>query len=121
MSCEEGNKITELTIDIPESYGWSSYSQYDEDGIIRECLRRIESSTQLSKTFVEIGCGNGLENNTHQLLLDEFRGIWIDGSEENVNYIKSSLNGICFDELLVLNSIVDKKTLQVLQSYVIFI
>ncbi len=71
----------------PAVQGWSSYAQCDEDGIIRECLLRISRSVPLSNTFVEIGCGNGLENNTHQLLLDGFRGGWLDGDPVNFKFI----------------------------------
>ena len=42
-------------------YGAKAYSQNDEDGILAEIFRRIGTS---SKTFIEIGTGAGLENNT---------------------------------------------------------
>ena len=77
-------EIRQAMPDNVAASGWNSYSQCDEDGIIRECLRRIASTISLSKTFIEVGCGNGLENNTHQLVLDGFRGCWIDGSKEDV-------------------------------------
>jgi len=48
-------------------YGAKVYSQCDEDGIIREVFRRIGTN---SKRFVEIGCGDGTENNTLALLLE---------------------------------------------------
>src|ERR1700679_3271322 len=52
-------------------YGYKIYSQNDEDGIIREIFRRIGTTT---KTFVEIGAGNGLENNTVSLLFEGWKG-----------------------------------------------
>lgn len=94
------------------SYGWSSYSQYDEDGIIRECLRRISKLIPLTKTFIEIGCGNGLENNTHQMLLDGFKGIWVDGSEINIQYIENELGGRVFKNLLVVDLMIKKNSLE---------
>jgi hypothetical protein len=40
-------------------------------------------------TFIEIGCGNGLENNTHFIALKGSPGVWIDGSEKNIKLIQS--------------------------------
>ena len=60
--------IAELTPGNPVCFGCRSYSQCDEeDGIIRECLARISGTAHLSKTFLEIGCGDGLENNRDDL------------------------------------------------------
>lgn len=61
------------------------FSQNGEDGILAEIFRRI--GTQ-SKRFVEIGVGNGLENNTAFLLFQDWHGWWIDGDESSVNHIQ---------------------------------
>lgn len=99
--------ISDLTPDNPLLHGWSSYSQCDEDGIIRDCLRRISLNRPLSNTFVEIGCGDGLENNTHQLVLDGFAGIWIDGASDNIRRLSDELGGVFFSQLLILEKKVD--------------
>lgn len=54
------------------------YSQHGEDGILREIFNRIGTT---SKTFFEFGAGAGSENNTIALLLDGWRGWWIDGGD----------------------------------------
>ena len=54
------------------------FSQTDEDGITLEILSRIGLE---NKTCLEIGCGNGLENNTLILLATGWNAIWIDGLE----------------------------------------
>lgn len=54
------------------------FSQTDEDGITLEILSRIGLENQ---TCLEIGCGNGLENNTLILLATGWNAIWIDGLE----------------------------------------
>lgn len=54
------------------------YSQHGEDGIIHEIFNRIGTT---SKTFFEIGAGSGTENNTIALLLDGWKGWWVDGGE----------------------------------------
>ncbi len=69
-------------------HGYKAYSQCDEDGIIEYIFETIGERTRL---FVEAGCGNGLENNTHYLLLKGWRGVWIDGDPENVAFIRSQL------------------------------
>jgi hypothetical protein len=58
-------------------FGYSVYSQTDEDGIIREIFRRIGEG---GRTFVEMGAGNGRENNTLFLLMQGWRGAWVEGS-----------------------------------------
>ena len=100
-------QASQRTPNNPMVHGWASYSQCDEDGIIRECLNRIGKATTLSRSFVEIGCGNGKENNTHQLLLDGFVGYWVDGSAENIQTIAHELGGSVFTRLRVLEKIVD--------------
>lgn len=58
-------------------FGYRVYSQADEDGIIREIFRRIG---QGKRTFLEIGAGKGVENNSLFLLNQGWRGGWIEGS-----------------------------------------
>ncbi len=67
-------------------HGGKIYSQNDEDGIIAEIFRRIGTS---SRRFLEIGIGDGLENNTLALLLQGWSGTWIDGSAENARRIRA--------------------------------
>ncbi len=52
------------------------YSQNGEDGALAEIFRRIGMT---DKFFVEIGVGDGLENNTVNLLSEGWRGVWVDG------------------------------------------
>ncbi len=101
-------KIRLETPDNPLLSGWASYSQCDEDGIIRESLVRIAKQIPLSKTFIEIGCADGLENNTHQLLLDGYSGFWVDGDSEKINFIKNQLGRLNFDKLSVCASFITK-------------
>jgi hypothetical protein len=69
-------------------YGYKIYSQNDEDGITREIFRRIGATT---KTFVEIGAGDGLENNTISLLFEGWKGLWIEASPQHVEKIERCL------------------------------
>ncbi len=57
-------------------FGAKIYSQNDEDGILAEIFRRIGIT---NRRFVEIGVGDGLENNTLALLFEDWRGTWIEG------------------------------------------
>jgi hypothetical protein len=56
------------------------YSQNGEDGIIEEIFERIGVT---NKFFIEIGSSNGLENNTALLLLSDWQGIWVEGSQDS--------------------------------------
>ncbi|HLW68249.1 MAG TPA: hypothetical protein VKS79_23230 [Gemmataceae bacterium] len=61
------------------------YSQGGEDGIIAEIFRRIGTK---NRTFVEIGVGDGLENNTAFLLTQGWSGFWLEGDPECVRKIR---------------------------------
>jgi FkbM family methyltransferase len=92
--------------------GWGSYSQFDEDGIIQSCLQKIAAQTPMSNTAVEIGCGDGKENNTHQLLLNGYSAVWIDGATSNIDYIRQELGNTVFSSLWVLEEMVSEKNAQ---------
>ena len=85
-------------------HGRKIYSQNDEDGIIAEIFRRIGTTSRL---FCEIGCSDGLENNTHALLLQGWRGVWVDGSEKKVAFINRHLP-LKSEKLFVANTFVDR-------------
>jgi hypothetical protein len=95
------SRLAITTPDCPILYGFSAYSQCDEDGIIENILTRISSRTELAKTCIEIGAGNGLENNTHYLLLQGFRGYWIDGSESEIAQFQKAVGALDFKDLKV--------------------
>lgn len=78
----------EIRACMPENLvleGYKIYSQVDEDGILQEIFKRIGDG---GKTFIEIGCGDGSENNTHALILKGWSGIWVDGNKANIERIK---------------------------------
>ena len=98
--------------DNPVLAGYKVYSQVDEDGIIRALLNHLPEATQ-SRTAIEIGCGNGLENNTHLLLIEGFRVCWLDGAPGNIDFIKRELglSGKCKDRLMVAESNVTRENI----------
>jgi hypothetical protein len=68
--------------------GYRVYSQADEDGILHEIFRRIGEG---HRTFLELGVGNGLENNTLFLLVQGWSGIWMEGSDRKAAAAKKNL------------------------------
>lgn len=64
------------------------FSQNGEDGIIAEIIRRIGPK---SRRFVEVGTGDGLENNTVNLLSQGWQGAWIDGDQAATEQILARL------------------------------
>jgi hypothetical protein len=54
--------------------GQKYFSQFDEDGILLEILRRLGVD---SGRFIEVGVGDGSENNTIILLAHGWSGLWI--------------------------------------------
>lgn len=75
------------------------YSQNGEDGILAEIFRRIGVSTRY---FVEIGVGDGLENNTVYLLSRGWAGIWMEGSSKSAAVIRRELNRLIGSKKLTL-------------------
>lgn len=65
-----------------------TFSQWGEDGIIQALLSTIPPAS-LRKIFVEFGVETYTEANTRFLLVnDNWSGLVIDGSEENISYIR---------------------------------
>lgn len=71
-------------------FEFQAFSQFGEDGIIREIFNRIGTS---DKYFVEFGVETGVETNTTYLLYQQWRGLWIDGNGENIVAIKENFSG----------------------------
>lgn len=55
------------------------YSQFGEDGYIRDIFSRIGESGQ---TFLEFGIEDGTQNTTRFLLERGWTGVWVEGSED---------------------------------------
>ncbi|MDP6781070.1 MAG: hypothetical protein QGH32_04885 [Alphaproteobacteria bacterium] len=60
------------------AHGYKVYSQTDEDGIIHEIFNRIGVT---NRTFVEFGVAGGLENNSLNLLINGWSGLWIEAHD----------------------------------------
>jgi hypothetical protein len=63
------------------AHGAKYFSQGDEDGIVAAIFARLGEG---GRSFVEIGIGDGSENNTLHLLMNGWRGVWVDASAEGV-------------------------------------
>ena len=70
------------------AHGAQYWSQGYEDGMLAEIFRRLGPGT---KTFLEIGVGDGSENNTTALLSAGWRGYWIEGSKMSCDSISAQL------------------------------
>jgi len=70
------------------AHGTQYFSQNFEDGMIAEIFRRIGTTNRI---FLEIGVGNGSENNTSSLLSAGWSGFWIEGDAECVRSIEAQL------------------------------
>lgn len=71
-------------------YEHQVFSQCDEDGIVAEIFRRIGTKDRF---FVEFGVGNGIENNTVFLLMQNWRGAWIEGDAASAAELQSRFRG----------------------------
>jgi hypothetical protein len=70
-----------------EHFGHKVYSQSDEDGILGEILRRVHAVPE-SGILIEFGVEDGLQNNTHWLLRQGFRTVWLEYSDRHVGRIR---------------------------------
>ena len=95
-----------------EQYGYKVYSQNDEDGIIHEIFKRIGTK---SKFFVEFGVDIGIESNCHSLLLQGWRGLWIEGRKDAYDQIlRRFAPAIRNGKLSVLNEFVNVKNINLI-------
>ena len=67
-------------------FGFQVNSQNYEDGMIHEILKRVGTS---NRVFVEVGVGDGTENNTSFLLCQGWTGYWVDGCDDFVKNVES--------------------------------
>lgn len=78
--------ISRDNLDIIDSE-FQVFSQWGEDGIIQHLVNNIHIENPI---FIEFGVETYTESNTRFLLVNNnWSGLVIDGSESNVNYIKS--------------------------------
>ena len=66
-------------------FGWKGQSQFDEDGILEEIFNRIGIKHHKA---VEIGAGDGLENNTIYLLQQGWNCVWVEAMPDRVAFIR---------------------------------
>lgn len=80
------NAVKDKRIDSLEEVEFQVYSQFGEDGIIQWLIHNV---TIEDKTFVEFGVEDYTEANTRFLLMNNnWSGLVIDGSVENINRLK---------------------------------
>jgi hypothetical protein len=72
-------------------YEFSAFSQNGEDGIIEEIFNRIGV---VNRFFVEFGSSNGIETNSTYLLYKGWSGVFIDGSQNNIKFIKKNYTSL---------------------------
>ena len=91
---------------------YSIFSQSDEDSIIDEIIKRLDID---KGNFIELGVGNGSENNTLNLLAQGWKGLWIGNENlifnpgKNLKFIRSwitkeNINQIISSNLFFFNS-----------------
>jgi len=80
-------------------HGFKVFSQNDEDGIIQEIFRRIGVT---DRTFVEFGVETGIECNTAKLLVEGWRGLWIESVAPNAAKIRENFRDFIIKQALML-------------------
>jgi hypothetical protein len=95
-----------------ESYGFCSFSQNDEDGILQEIFRRIGLETG---SFVEFGVQDGLQNNTRLLLYRGWKGLWIEADARGCRKIRRVFRAeLASGQLQLLESFVTRENIAAL-------
>ena len=80
-------------------HGYKVYSQNDEDGIIAEIFRRIGTTR---RSFVEFGVETGVECNTAKLLVEGWRGLWIEANPASAAAMRDNFSPFLADRSLTL-------------------
>lgn len=81
----ENNRLKKF-VDNLEEVEFQVFSQRGEDGIIQYIISQIEVT---NKIFVEFGVEDYTESNTRFLLINNnWSGLVIDGSKDNIKFIK---------------------------------
>jgi len=71
-----------IDLSNPATWEFSGFSQNGEDGILDVLRRQLRTA---SRSFLEVGSGDGIENNTAWLLVAErYNGVMIDGNRSLV-------------------------------------
>lgn len=92
--------------------GSAVFSQFDEDGIIAEIIERIGVT---KGQFLEMGVGDGTENNTLNLLANGWSGLWIGGQSlinpnfsqsDKLKFVKAWITAENVGELIQSNTVV---------------
>lgn len=96
-------RLASVIPDSPIFHGCRIYSQCDEDGIIRHILNTMSQKINLTRTFIEFGAGDGLQNNTAALLLEGFRGCWLDVRQAVMDNVGAFADSAKFKLLRVAN------------------
>ncbi len=95
-----------LLPDIKEAE-FKVFSQFGEDGILQYLIRQTCLTSEMH-IFIEFGVENYTESNTRFLVInDNWRGLIIDGSSENIKYCKNS-NIYWRHGLTALNAFIDR-------------
>lgn len=80
----------QLAMQNPTGFGeheYQVYSQWGEDGLIQYLIHKVLIERPI---FVEFGVEKYIESNTRFLLINNnWSGLVIDGSEENIQYVKN--------------------------------
>lgn len=86
------------------------FSQFGEDGVIKEIFRRIGTT---NKYFVEFGVEDGSETNSTYLLYQGWNGLWIDGSAEYIAAInKSCAKAVAKKQLTAVESFITAENIE---------
>ena len=93
------------TLKTLNEYSEKIYSQFGEDGLIKEILNRIESKN-LDKWCVEFGARDGIsDSNAHNLIKNHgYKAVLIEGDKK---YFKKLCKNFVSDKIIKLNKFID--------------
>lgn len=83
-----------------ERYGYCVASQNEEDGMLAEVFRRIGTT---NRAFFEFGVGNGLQNITFHMLLNGWKGWWIEINQPKLAFMRQYFAGAINEGRLVID------------------
>ncbi|MBL0954466.1 MAG: hypothetical protein IBJ01_06840 [Leptospira sp.] len=94
--------------------GYKVFSQWNEDGLIQYLINKIP---EIPKSYIEFGVENYSESNTRFLMMNQhWKGLIIDGSKQNIEYVKRQ-NYFWQNSLTAVNQFINKDNInQIFES-----
>jgi len=109
--------LREIDVSTPNSWEFCGLSQNGEDGIIDFLTRKL---LKPNRYFIEIGAGDGMENNTSWLaIVRRYSGLMIEGNQKTYECLRDLISPLN-QGVEPINLFVNKENIGILQARTLY-